>query len=97
MEVYIPTNLSDSKQILRDLTELVLSSAAEGVKLTEEQLQLFWQSYGEETLDKFNKDAPTAFAPTEPRRIPSRTERPLGSVPLATDLPPLETDSVPTP
>lgn len=97
MEVYIPTNLSDSKQILRDLTELVLSSAAEGVKLTEEQLELFWQSYGEETLDKFNKDAPTAFAPTEPRRIPSRTERPLGSVPLATDLPPLETDSVPTP
>ena len=96
-EVYIPTNLPDSNQILRDLTELVLSSAADGVKLTEEQLKVFWEGYGHETLDKFNNDAPSAFAPTEPRRVPSRTERPLGSVPLATDLPPLETDSVPTP
>jgi len=96
-EVYIPTNLSVSKQILRDLTALVLSSAADGAKLTEEQLKLFWESYGQETLDKFNNDAPSAFAPTEPRRAPSRTERPLGSVPLAADLPPLETDSVPTP
>jgi hypothetical protein len=96
-EVYIPTNLSVSKQILRDLTELVLNNAAQGTQLTEEQLKLFWESYGQETLDEFNNDAPSAFAPTEPRRIPSRTERPLGSVPLASDLPALETDSVPTP
>jgi hypothetical protein len=96
-EVYIPTNLSVSKQILRHLTELVLNNAAQGTQLTEEQLKLFWESYGQETLDKFNNDAPSAFAPTEPRRIPSRTERPLGSVPLASDLPALETDSVPTP
>ena len=97
IEVYIPTHLNNSKQILRDLTELVLSNAAKGTKLTDEQLKLFWESYGEESLTKFNKDAPSAFAPTEPRKVPSRTERPLGSVPLASDLPVLETDSVPTP
>ena len=96
-EVYIPTNVSNSKQILRDLTELVLSNAAERTRLTEKQLKIFWERYGNEDLNKMNNDAPGAFAPTEPRRVPSRTERPLGSVPVASDLPPLETEGVPTP
>ena len=97
VEVYIPTGVPNSKQILRDLTELVLSNAAERTKLTEEQLRNFWNNYGNDDLTKMNRDAPSVFAPAQARRVSSRTEQPLGSVPLATDLPVLETDSVPTP
>jgi hypothetical protein len=96
-EVYIPTSVPDSKEILRDLTELVLSNAAERKKLTKSQLINFWERYGNEDLTNMNRDASVVFALEEPRRVPSRTERPLGSVPVASDLPPLETEGVPTP
>ena len=92
-EVYIPTHLDNSKQILRELTELVLSNASQNKKLDRKQLIKFWDNKGNEDLTQINEDAARIFSVEQPRSIPARTERSPGSTPLPTS----SAGSTPTP
>lgn len=92
-EVYIPTHLDNSKQILRELTELVLSNASQNKKLDRKQLIKFWDNKGNEDLTQINEDAARIFSVEQPRSIPARTERSPGSTPLPTP----SAGSTPTP
>jgi hypothetical protein len=95
-EIYIPAH-QNAKQKVRNLLEQALLYASKGEKMSSEQIQNWIDSYGDEDLSQYNESLPSVFGLADAPRTSSRTERPLGSVPLASDLPALETDSVPTP
>jgi hypothetical protein len=81
-ELYIPTRSSQSKAMLADILELAMARAEDRERISLDELIKFYESYGDEDVVEFNEKMPGLFGITSAPRQRSRTEDPIGPVPV---------------
>lgn len=81
-ELYIPTRSSQSKAMLADILELAMARAEDGERISMDELMSFYESYGDEDVVEFNEKMPGLFGVESAPRQRSRTEDPIGPVPV---------------
>jgi hypothetical protein len=81
-ELYIPTESSQAKTMLADILELAMARAEDGERISLDELMKFYESYGDEDVVEFNEKMPGLFGIESAPRQRSRTEDPIGPVPV---------------